>query len=360
MLAELGFSEPIHVEGRASIADLFKPDKRCGIYVLHFADGAFYVGQAGDVTRRFVQHRKTHTDIEKIAFRQVPRADLNDAERDAIWRLERSGWPLRNIALTSIPTGESDFDLIMPQEEQERWLNDEDYVDLQRERVVDPTLRMKYSRRYQRRFKQMPHSDPVIAVLRQYVRVGIPAIHRGEISFWACSCLPAHDIYARININWQEVLTAGQVDGQLHFAFHLALSPLPFGKALAELFEIHPGFYLTADDMELDGEPMTDEEIAALSSEDTESENDRAFNSTVPPLFQRFPSLLIEDHSYAPGGQDQVCLHVVTADETLKLLQLPEIQQAIRVFNLRLMRRGPSNGGQNHCLDLADDILSGY
>ena len=362
LLAELEFSEAIHVEGRASIADLFKPDKRCGIYVLHFGDGAFYVGQAVDVTRRYVQHRKTHTDIEKISFKQVPRTELNDVERSAVWRLERSGWSLRNIALTSVPSGESDFDLIMPEEEQEQWLNDPNYVDVHRERVVDPILRMKYNRRYQQRFSKLPHSEVIIDILRQYVRIGIPAMYRGEISFWVCSCLPTAAVFTRVNVNWQEVFTARQQDGQLHFSFHLALSPLRMGKALADLFEKHPGTYLEAGDFDSNGEPMSDEETAPLlvefSDVEISPETARDLGRMLPPLFKTFPSLYIEDHHYSPGGQDQVALDVGTPGETLRLLQLPDIQHAIRVFNLRLMRRGPSNWGRNHCLDLADDILA--
>jgi hypothetical protein len=64
VLKELGFSRVSHVQGGASIADLFKPHERCGIYVLHFTNGEFYAGQAVDVTRRYVQHRETHKDIQ--------------------------------------------------------------------------------------------------------------------------------------------------------------------------------------------------------------------------------------------------------------------------------------------------------
>ncbi len=207
MLASMGFSEPRYVVGRASIADLFKPKNRCGIYVLHFANGDFYVGQAVDVTRRYVQHRKIHTDIEKIAFKRVPRSRLNDEEHSAIWRLEQNGWPLRNIRFTSFPRGESDFDLIMSPEDQVRWLEDLSYVDLQGDRVVNPTLRSKYTTRYHERFKRMPHADAVVDVLRCYIRAGIPAIRRGEISFWACSCLPHPNAYLQL-LSWMFLVFA--------------------------------------------------------------------------------------------------------------------------------------------------------
>jgi MOSC domain-containing protein YiiM len=58
-----GFSQLHHVQGRASIADLFPQGKRCGLYILYFLDGEIYAGQALDVTRRYVQHCKVHCDI---------------------------------------------------------------------------------------------------------------------------------------------------------------------------------------------------------------------------------------------------------------------------------------------------------
>ncbi len=107
------FNVTHYVENRASIADLFKPGKRCGIYILYFTTGEYYIGQAVDVTRRYIQHSKNHADIQQISFRQVNPLLLNEVERETIGAFERQGYQLRNIALTSIPKGESDFDFIM-------------------------------------------------------------------------------------------------------------------------------------------------------------------------------------------------------------------------------------------------------
>jgi len=158
VLKEMGFSPTSYVHGRASIADLFKPGEPCGLYVLHFADGEIYAGQALDVTRRYVQHRKVHTDIEKISFRQVDEDRLNDEERALIGELEQNGHRLRNIIFTSIPKGESDFDLVMPSEEQEQWLGDLGYAGEVGERLIDPELRRRYRRRFQR-FLKMPRAE---------------------------------------------------------------------------------------------------------------------------------------------------------------------------------------------------------
>jgi hypothetical protein len=82
---------------------LLQARRRCGIYVLRFSNEEFYVGEAVDVTRRYAQHRKTHADIEQIAFKQVPRGKLDEGERSLIWRLKRQGWPLRNVTFASLP-----------------------------------------------------------------------------------------------------------------------------------------------------------------------------------------------------------------------------------------------------------------
>lgn len=44
VLSELGFPTPTDVRGRRSIADLLpKTRARCGIYLLEFSDGTFYI-----------------------------------------------------------------------------------------------------------------------------------------------------------------------------------------------------------------------------------------------------------------------------------------------------------------------------
>lgn len=144
VLQDLQFDVTHYVENRASIADLFKPDKRCGIYILHFVSGEYYVGQTVDVTRRYVQHSKNHSDIRQISFQETKLNSLNDVERKAIGIFERQGFPIRNIALTSIPKGESDFDLIMPEEAQIKWLNNPNIINVGGNRLVEPKFRRKY------------------------------------------------------------------------------------------------------------------------------------------------------------------------------------------------------------------------
>ena len=51
---DLGFGTYAFVRDRISVADLFKPNRRCGLYALHFANADGYVGMSIDVVRRIV------------------------------------------------------------------------------------------------------------------------------------------------------------------------------------------------------------------------------------------------------------------------------------------------------------------
>jgi hypothetical protein len=267
------------------------------------------------MVRRYVQHAKTHDDIEWISFKRVRLNRLNEAEREVIWALEKSGVSLRNISLTSIPKGQSDFDLLMSVQEQERWLKDIDFVDAEGPRLSDPELRRKYRKKFEA-FSRQDFSSDVIRVLRRYVSVSIPTIRRGECSFWSCSCLPAYHnrnviIYSRINLYWQEVFTAYAHDGTLYFSAHMALSPL-----------------------------------------------ENALGDSLAELEHQYAGLTVEDHKYDPGGSDQVNIEVQGPGTTLKVLQDPAVIGAIRLFNLRLMKKGACMYNRNHCFDLADALLN--
>ena len=313
-LKSLGFASPQCVTGRASIASVYAKGKRCGIYVLVFDDGEVYAGQAVDVTRRYVQHSKTYDDIQTLYFQRVAKARLNEVERDVIQALEREGYHLRNITFTSLPKGESDFDLVMAPSEQQAWLVGRAEKQIAGPRVNDDALRRKYERKFQQ-LSQMPNYEDAEAVLRTFVRKTIPVPAQSEVSFWACSCLPGFasksiKLYSRININWQEVMTVYTEAGQLYVSIHLAASPLQaaYGKSLFR-------------------------------------------------LRLRHPRLKIIEHQYPSGGQDQINLKVKGLKAANALMANPHVVQAAKLFNLRLMQKGPCNSGRNHCLALADRLL---
>jgi len=315
-LLELGFGEPRHVHERASIADLFRPGQRCGIYVLHCCDDEYYAGQAVDIVRRYTQHRLTHEDIVWVSFMPVPRERLDSEERRVIWALESAGVRLRNISLVSVPVGETDFDLIMPVDEQKEWISGSAVDRDSGGRFDDADLRRRYQRKFAR-LAAMNEYEQILPVLQSYVKQVVPRARAGEVSFWCCSCLPPSGhagvtLFFRINIYLQEVLTGGRDSEGLFFSFHVASSPLDetYGDHSEQLFEQHQG-------------------------------------------------LCADDHFYPSGGSDQLRLEVGSVGDALALLDDPVIRHAIKVFNLRLMRKGPCLNKANHCLALADAIIAG-
>ena len=153
------FPEFVWVYCRPTVADMFKPDQRCGIYILRFRDNQFYVGQAVDVIRRFVQHSKVHDDIQEISFKIFNEKDLNRIEQELVKSLEKKEVKLRNINLTSIPKGDTDLDLLIPYEQQQFWLTANYENKLNEHFIEQPNLQEKYFRKYQRLSKRNEFSE---------------------------------------------------------------------------------------------------------------------------------------------------------------------------------------------------------
>jgi hypothetical protein len=314
LLATLGFRPALYVQGRCTIADLIPPDRRCGIYVLHFADGEVYVGQAVDVTRRFSQHARIHCDVNGVSFAHAAAAELDERERVAVHTLEGNGYRVRNIVLASAPSFESDFDQVMPEQDQQRWLGDLSFADRSGPRVVSPELRRKYGRKFER-FRSIPGCEVVMDLLRQYVQTGIPVYRKSEVSFWAVSCLPSFRdlngaVLARVNIYQQEVMNVWTDQDGMKVHINLARTALTerYGQSLRSFFRTYP---LVRDD----------------------------------------------DCLYKPGGHDQVRLAVAGVDRAAALLTDEAVLKGIRTFNLRLMRKGTTLFGRFHCFNLADRLV---
>lgn len=304
-LRNAGFNPPVYVEGCGSISDFLPDSKVTGIYVLHLADGARYVGQSVDVARRFSQHLLNIDDIRGFSFCPVPRNQLSEIEKQTVSLLEDIGVKLRNILLASFTHAESKFTDIMPVDEQGKWLSDLNYGNMHGERLIDNDLRSRYLRKF-KKFIAEPKSTEIVDFLRRYARVGIPAILKGEVSYWAVSCLPSSSMktFCRVNIYWQEVLTVFEEKDNLFYSLHLTKSLLK-------------------------------DYLKNAAGRDCE----------------------ITDHKYVPGGDDQINLVFKTSQCALTALQNTGIQEAIRKFNLGLMRKGRCQYGRYHCFDLADKML---
>jgi hypothetical protein len=317
-ISALGFPEWQEVTGRSSIADLHKPRERCGIYVLGFANGERYVGQAVDVVRRFGDHRKNHADITHMTFKRVKQAELSRVERHCIHTLEAQGLRLRNISLMSVVAGERDLDLVVTPQEQEQWLTGDrnGLVDAD-QHVQDQGLRERYRRRFSA-FMALPHAQDALFILGLYLQMVVPFPRRTELSFWAVSCFPetgaphGSTLLLRMNLNMQEVFSLYSDGNGLWGSFHLARTP--YEAALG---------------------PDWAEQLTALGWQ-------------------------VEDHTYAPGGQDQFNLYAEGWDGLLSALTGWAHAEAMCHFNLRLMRKGATYYGRYHSLDLVDAALRAF
>ena len=312
MLKALGFRNPVDAPTEGSITAAFRTKtRRCGVYVLHFADGAYYVGQTVDITKRFLQHRRRHADIARVSFRPLGRRSLSFHEAQLIRLLEMKRLRLRNIDMTSIlATEPGAFDELMDAERQQHWLTDSSYADLGGTRVLVTGSDMIYRQRYAQ-FKAMEWYDDVFPVVRAYVRSALPAVMSGEASYWQASVLPPSTVLVRVNVNWQEVF----------FAY-------PSEEGLV--------FYLLLSRRELQ----------------------RAFGDGLDGLSARYPDVELEEVNYRAGGSDQVSAWLWDAATALRFVTDPEVIPALRHYNLRLMKKGKCPWARSHNFDLVTDILS--
>ncbi len=197
LFRQSGFGPAVYVKDRPSIADLFRPDRRCGLYVLHFEDGWHYAGQAVDVVRRYAQHRHTHSDIEFMSFQPMAKHRLSENEKALIATLEKRGIQIRNISLVSTPqiVGETDFDLLMAPEAQRRWAENTLVSFGSADRASDPVLRSRYHARYQK-FMRLPDAERALLVLQTYAQMSLPIIRGSERLFGLARA--SHSIRAQI------------------------------------------------------------------------------------------------------------------------------------------------------------------
>ncbi len=312
-LSKYNFSDFAWVLNMPTVANIFKPDKRCGIYVLRFMNDQYYVGQAIDVVRRYTQHSKVHNDIQEIAFKRYPRKNLNEIEQQLIKILEAKYIRLRNISLTSIPHGDTDLDLIISKKEQNDWLQKKTRNQLNGQLINQPMLQEKYTKKYNKLIKRSDFNISVYPFLREYFAKCVLQPARTELSFWSLTCmtkafLNTNDLaLCRLNMFWCEVLTIW-IDNEetINFSFHLTKSGLTKG-------------YLKS---------------------------------------LKIKSLMTSDHYYQKGGPDQFQIEIQGIDDALKLLHDSKVVLAIKTFNLRQMQKGATIYGRNHCIDLAKYILS--
>lgn len=321
LIAKLGFKPPTDVRGRLSIADLFpKSRSRTGIYLLQFANGNFYIGQAVDACRRFAQHRIAVGDITGYSFQPASRKSLDAVERDLIHTAERSGLPLTNRVHVSNIIGETDLDLLVEPAQQELWLNQWPRPALEPGRQVvlpqESPARIRTDQAFQR-LRGLPEWTLVRDCLRTYCNDCVPYPASTQLSFWSLSCLPTTNKntwprFAAVNAGLMEVFVIGwNRNGKGTWGFvNVARSTLAyrFGSITA--------FRRSNRSIEID-----------------------------------------EDREYRAAGQDQLRLSVDSITKLTTLVQDPDIRDAASKLMLNVMRTRPTLYGKFHCPALADEVL---
>ncbi|NJL06534.1 MAG: tetratricopeptide repeat protein [Chloroflexaceae bacterium] len=312
-LTQLGFTQTHTVRGKARIDALFPEKKRCGIYVLHFPDQTYYVGQAKDVCKRYVQHHsKAFPDIEQISFKSVAQAKLDAEEEYIIKWLEANGVRLRNITHTSIPATSSELDLLIAPTKQERWLHDLSLADAGDARADIPAAQYDKTNAKYRQFEQdIPRArkTEALQLLRYYIHQCVPAYRRTEYDYWSLSCMPVTNgkRLATLNMSKMEMLV---IFPNGHLFVIVAFS------------EIHKAYPTNAD-----------------------------FHRTYQHAYLTFSR-------YEDAGVDQCHIRIGSFAEAWRVLADPAVQRGIRLINLYRMRKRGSFYKQSHCPALVDAIYA--
>lgn len=309
ILLDNGFTPCFDVSSRHSISDLIGNKMRCGIYVLQFSDYTFYVGQAVDVCRRFLQHKKNYDDMEFLYFKNELKENLNSYELYMI-RLLEGYVSLRNISYASLPElACSELDQLIDEEDQGKWILGHS-PKITQKRVEDKKLRRKTAKRAEKMILDQKFSEYILPVMKKYIRRCIIEPYLTELTYWGCSCLNTMSknaiLYSRINLRFQEVFTTGfDIKERAPFyIWHVAKSP--FGDG----FDIGNG------------------------------------------------RIGFDNHYYPTGGKDQFTIYAEKFDDAMDLLDNETFLYAAKLFNLSCMRKGAQPYAKTHCPTLADYLFA--
>lgn len=302
-----------------SIAHLLARSRgRTGIYILGFADGQRYVGQALDVVGRFAAHRRRWHDIATVAFCTVPRPRLDEVERDVIDEHRRRGETLRNVTYAlGNPTAESDLDWTVERSEQLAWLTGDVWLDDVEARTSNPAQRLAKRANYHRLAARQDFPS-LVETARTYVQLCLPRPRATELTFWALSATPS------TNRPWWPRLVAMSIN-----------------KMETMVIGHHKG------------------EVDRLWAFVNVSRRVLIEQAGSPAAVARKFGLEFQERDYEAAGGDVVGLafpHPQAIVDGFSSIGSPLVPAA-RELNLRLMRKGPTFQWRGHCFDLADHVV---
>lgn len=318
----IGFCEIHEVSGRYSVADLLPQSRgRCGLYLLGFGDGNYYIGKSIDAAKRFGQHRLNRPDIHFFGFQKVPKWNLDQKEEEVIWNAEKLGIPLTNKVFVSRTSGESDLDVLLTPVDQERWLNKPTSFRNERKRVHienEEGHRRRFIKNFEK-FCDDPDYRNTLPLLRRYIQETIPAFRRTEYSFWSLSCAPS----------------TGRRSAPRIFTFNIA----NMETFVVGLDRSDPNLYWG---------------FVNLS-------NDKMFEEYGSTWMNDFQNVLggieAEVSDYHTAGRDQARIWFSSLETCWDLLSNPGLLNAARLFNLNAMRRRSCLYAGYHCFQLVDAVL---
>lgn len=321
-LTALGFTQTLGVRGLGSIDALLPKKERSGIYILHFANGSYYVGQSVDITKRYQQHLRTYGRIEQLSYRPVPRKQiaLDEAEIETIYILEEKGYALLNIIHASVSNQSSDFDLLMHPDDQKRWAAthapQEHAASHQPRIVITEEQRLKQGHKF-KAFQRRHDVQEITSLLHHYVTHCVPEPRLTEYSYWSVSCMPSTNAstFPRIacfNMNVMEVFVVGhdKYDQNQIWSF--------INIARSKFEEIYP---------------------------------------STEEFHRKYPCATIRESAYIAAGIDQLAISMEGIESVCQVLCDPAVIQAARLLSLHLMRKRTNIYGRYHCFDLADTLV---
>lgn len=186
------------VHGLSTISAILADEDCCGIYVLEFENGEFYVGQARDVRKRFANHCRDTShhpawgDITHVSFTAHPAQELNVREATMIRHLQKAGKRLRNRSLNLFHEQPSPLDEIMPPVDQFHWA-DSDYVSREAERITAAELANVISvlPLSASKMSRLPHYEGCRRDIAAFIDLVLPAPLDTVERFWTISDAPS-------------------------------------------------------------------------------------------------------------------------------------------------------------------------
>jgi len=185
------FRAPVSFESVRRSALPADGPKRSGWYLLGFTDDSYYLGESVDLRSRMGGHAAKWGD-EISTVRLLPKTaskqQLRTLERRLIRELRARKVPLRNVTHSDITVGRDALNELLSVDEQADCISDPRGFNTHR---TDPLKdlaeqEVRYSTAA-RRYCELPESEDLTALLRNFLEACVPAPRATEFQYWSVS-----------------------------------------------------------------------------------------------------------------------------------------------------------------------------